>query len=166
MMIKQIGGNYTQHKLKKKKSGFKMMEQKAVCSSPPAKAPKAHPAIAQRSQENTGTHQKIYPTSKYKEEAAARWQEGHNHEKIKSHTLQVHDPQTGEPYLRISPTVVKVLTPHQAFQHGDPIKRLGIPRESDLEDQQDFTVGFPQAWGKKRLQSWRAQTPRPRGKKQ
>ena len=29
------------------------------------------------------------------EEASARWQEGHNHDKIKSHTLQVSDPQTG-----------------------------------------------------------------------
>ena len=44
----------------------------------------------------TGTGQKRYPTSKDKEEAAARQQEGHNHDKIKSHTHQVGDPQTGE----------------------------------------------------------------------
>ena len=35
------------------------------------------------------------PTSKDKE-AAARWEEGHNLDKIKSHTGSVGDPQTGE----------------------------------------------------------------------
>ena len=58
------------------------------------------------------------------------------------------------------------MTPHQASQPEDTVKGLGIPRESELEDQQDFTVGFPQAWGKQRLQSCRAQTSRPRGKKE
>ena len=38
---------------------------------------------------------KRYPTSKDKE-AVARWQEGHNLDKIKSHTGSVGDPQTGE----------------------------------------------------------------------
>ena len=40
---------------------------------------------------------KNYPMSNDTEEASARWQEGHNHDKIKSHTLQVSDPQTGKP---------------------------------------------------------------------
>jgi len=35
---------------------------------------------------------------------------------------------------------------------------LGIPRESDLEGQQDLITRLPQDWGKQRLQSWRAQT--------
>jgi len=39
---------------------------------------------------------KRYPPSRNKEEAAERWQEGHNPGKIKSHTCQVGDPQTGE----------------------------------------------------------------------
>ena len=39
---------------------------------------------------------KRYPMSKDKEEATLRSREGHNHNKIKSHTCQVGDPQTGE----------------------------------------------------------------------
>ena len=38
---------------------------------------------------------KIYPMSKDKEEAAARWQEGHKYNEVKSHTCQVSDLQTG-----------------------------------------------------------------------
>ena len=34
-------------------------------------------------------------------------------------------------------------TPHQAFQPGDLTKGLGIPRESDLEGQQDLITGLP-----------------------
>ena len=48
-------------------------------------------------------------------------------------------------------------TPHQASQPGDLTKGLGIPRESDLEDQWDLIVGLPEDWGKQRLQSWGAQ---------
>ena len=47
-------------------------------------------------QEYTGTHQKRYPTSKDKGEAATRRSEVRNRVKIKSHTLQVGDPHTGE----------------------------------------------------------------------
>ena len=36
-------------------------------------------------QEDTRTHQERYPTSKDKGEATMRWQEGGNHNKIKSH---------------------------------------------------------------------------------
>ena len=41
-----------------------------------------------------GTHQKKIPTSKDKEKAAARWQEGCNHDKIKHHNCQLSDLQT------------------------------------------------------------------------
>ena len=37
-----------------------------------------------------------YLTSKDKEKAIVRWSDGCNHEKIKSHTHQVGDPQTAE----------------------------------------------------------------------
>ena len=43
-------------------------------------------------------------------------------------------------------------------QPGDLTKRLGIPRESDLEGQQDLLIGFPWDCGKQRLQSWSAQS--------
>ena len=39
---------------------------------------------------------KIYPMSKDKEEAAARWQEWNKYDEVKSHTHQVSDLQTGE----------------------------------------------------------------------
>ena len=50
-------------------------------------------AIHRRMLEPTKKRQ---PTSKDKEEATARQQEGHNHDKIKSHTHWVGDPQTRE----------------------------------------------------------------------
>ena len=37
---------------------------------------------------------------------------------------------------------------HQASQPGDPIKGLGIPRESDFEGQWDLVTGLPQDWEK------------------
>ena len=49
--------------------------------------------IARRMLEPT---KKRYSTSKDKEEATVRQQEGHNHDKIKSQTYWVSDPQTGE----------------------------------------------------------------------
>ena len=67
-------------------------------------------------QEHTGTHQKRYPTSKDKGEAAMRQQEGRNHNKIKSHNCWVGDPQTGEHlYHRSPPSGVKVLRPTSGF---------------------------------------------------
>ena len=48
--------------------------------------------------------------------------------------------------------------PHQASHPGDLVMGLGIPRESDFEAQWDLITGLPQAWGKQRLHSWRAQT--------
>ena len=37
-------------------------------------------------------------------------------------------------------------------------KGLGIPWESDLEDQWDLIIGLPEDWEKQRLQSWRVRT--------
>ena len=45
----------------------------------------------------------------------------------------------------------------QASQPRDQAKGLGIPREPDLEGQQDLTVGISQDWRKERLHSWRTQ---------
>ena len=66
-------------------------------SFPPVRAPKSQLAVEQPL---TGgcwnLPEKRYPTSKVKEEAAARLWDGHNHDKIKSHPRQVGNPQTGE----------------------------------------------------------------------
>ena len=43
---------------------------------------------------------------------------------------------------------MKVQNPPQAFQPGDPTKKRGIPRESDLEGQWDLITRLPQGWGK------------------
>ena len=76
-------------------------------------------------------HQKKIPMSKDKEKAAARWQEGYNHDKIKLHNCWLGDLQTGEQqYQRSSPTVVKVPNPTSGFPAWYLTKRLGIPRES------------------------------------
>ena len=63
-------------------------------SSPPARAPKLQLAVEQPS--TLELTKKVYLKFKDKEETAARWLEGHNHNKVKSHTHQVCDPQTGE----------------------------------------------------------------------
>ena len=50
--------------------------------------------------------------SSYKGEATVKQQEGHSHDKSKTHTLQVVDPQTGEQrHRRSCPTVVEVHSP-------------------------------------------------------
>ena len=68
-------------------------------------------------QEDTGTHQKRYPTSKDKGEATMRRYKGHNHSKIKSHNCWVRDSQTGKHlYHRSPPTGVKVLSPTSGFK--------------------------------------------------
>ena len=51
--------------------------------------------------------------SRDKEEAAERQQEGHNHDKIKSHSRKVGDPQNNT--KEVLPTVVKVLNPMSGF---------------------------------------------------
>ena len=63
-----------------------------------ARAPKFQLAVEQPlTGECWNLSKKNYPMSNDTEEASARWQEGHDHDKIKSHTLQVSDPQTGKP---------------------------------------------------------------------
>ena len=54
---------------------------------------------------------KKHPTSTDNGEATVRWKERRNDAKIKSHTCQVGDPQTGEKkYQRSSPAAVNVLS--------------------------------------------------------
>ena len=101
---------------------------------------------------------KRYPTSKNKEEDAAKWLQEHNHDKIKSHTHQVGDWKPGEQYQRSSPTVSKVLNPTSGFPAWGSDKEMVLPRESGLEGQWDLITRLPQDWGKRRLQSWRAKT--------
>ena len=43
---------------------------------------------------------KMYPMSKDKDEAVTRPQEGCNHDKVKSYTCWMGDPQTGEQYQK------------------------------------------------------------------
>ena len=92
--------------------------------------------IARRMLEPT---KKRYSTSKDKEEATVRQQEGHNHEKIKSQTHwsvthKLENNNTKEVLLLLC----RFKNPHQASQPGDLTKELGIPRESDLEGLQDL----------------------------
>ena len=74
-----------------------MVEQKDMYSYSPARTPKSQLPIKQPlTGGRWNTPQKDTPMSKDKGEAAKRWQEGYNHVKIKSHTSQVGDSQTGE----------------------------------------------------------------------
>ena len=101
---------------------------------------------------------KTYPAFKDKE-ASLRWKEGHNNDKIKSHTCQMGDSQTGEQYYQTNYALLwKLWIPCQAFQTENPTNGLGIPKESGCGCQKDLTIGLPHDWGKQRLQSWRAQT--------
>ena len=88
------------------------------------------------------------PTFKDKEEGAARQKEGHNHDKIKSHTHWVSDPQLeNNNTTAVLPLLWRFGTPYQAPQTGDPTKGLGIPRDSDPEGQWDLIIRLPQDWG-------------------
>ena len=96
--------------------GTKMAEQKDVLSLPFARAPDHNQLLDNHQQEDTGTHQKRYPTSKDKGETTVRQYEGRSHSKIKSHNCWVGDSQTGEHlYHRSPPTGVKVLSPTSGF---------------------------------------------------
>ena len=88
-----------------------------------------------------------------------RRQEGHNHNKIKSHNCWVGDSQTGEHLQhRSPPTGVKVLSPTSGFPNWGSAMGGGIPKETDFEGQRDLIAGLRQDWGKQRLHSWRAHT--------
>ena len=67
-----------------------------MCSSPPAKAPKSQLVVEQPQKEDTGTYQKKTAHVQRQGEPAARQKQGHNHDKIKSHTHLVRDPRAGE----------------------------------------------------------------------
>ena len=76
---------------------------------------------------------KRYPTCKDKEEATMRWYEGHNCDKIKSHTRWVGNPQTGKYlYHRSSPIGVKVLSPTSGFPAWGSGNRSKRPQRSWL----------------------------------
>ena len=112
---------------------------------PPARAPKSQLAVEKPS---TGGHwdlPKRHPTSQDKEEAAERQQEGHNHDKIKSHSRKVGDPQNNT--KEVLPLLWRFWTPCQASQPRNPTKELRNPRESELEGQQDLITRFSQARG-------------------
>ena len=59
---------------------------------------------------------------------------------------------------------MKVWTPRQASQPGDPTKGLGIHRDSDLEGQWDLTVSLP--WDCRKQIPVLECAPGPRGKEQ
>ena len=65
---------------------------------------------------------------------------------------------------------MKVQNSASVFPTWDLAKELGIPRESDFEDEQDLITGLPQDWGKQTaILEGRNKTlcaPRPRGKEQ
>ena len=87
-----------------------------MCSHSLLQEHQNHNQLDNHQQEDTGTHQKRYATSKDKGEATMRQQEGHNQSKIKSHNLWVGDSQTGEHLYHTSPpTGVKVLSPTSGF---------------------------------------------------
>ena len=58
----------------------------------------------------------------------------------------------------VLPLLQRFWTSPQVSQPGDLIKGLGIPMQSDLAGQRDLITGLSGAWGRGRLQSWRAQT--------
>ena len=71
---------------------FQMVEQKDVHSSPPVRAPELQLLTGRL----WNPPKKRLPTPKDKGEATVRRQERHSHDKIKSHTCWVGNPQTGE----------------------------------------------------------------------
>ena len=58
----------------------------------------------------------------------------------------------------VLPLLQRFWTSPQVSQPGDLIKGLGIPMQADLAGPWDLITGLPGAWGRGRLQSWRAQT--------
>ena len=60
--------------------------------------------------------------------------------------------------MKFSHGLWRFRTPRQASQSTDPRKGLGIPRDTDLETQQDLITRLPQVCRKQRFQAWRACT--------
>lgn len=122
--------------------------------SPPVRASQLQLAVEQPSKrKDAGTSPKWYPTSKTKKPQ----QDGRriNHDRIKSHTCQVSDLQTGKTIIpRSSCTLVICNT--MSDTRG-PDKGTGNPQGIWPWS----PVGFDyrsEDWGKQRLQSYRAQT--------
>ena len=149
------------------------MAEKDMHSSPSARASKLQLAVEQPL---TGgcwnPPQKYIPCPKTKK---AQWNSRRSTTTIKSNPipagLVTHKLENNNT-KGVFPLLWRFWTPCQASQPGDPTKRLGIPRESDLEGQQDLIIGLSLDSGKQsgRLQSWMAQTKsrtqQERGKKQ
>ena len=73
--------------------------------------------------------------SKDKKEATMRQEEGHSHVKIKFHTHQVGDPQTGEQEYQTCPhTVVKFLGPTSDSNLGIQQRNWESPENLTLKD--------------------------------
>ena len=99
--------------------------------------------------------------------ATMRWQEGHNHDKIKSHTCWVGTPQTGKQLHQTSSSaIVKVLHSQSGFPAWGSGKEARNPQRIWLwrPAQFDYSTStglaitvLPQDWGKQRLHSWRTQ---------
>ena len=128
----------------KKKSGVPVqdggVEGRALISSCKSTkiATSCSTTINRRTLEHT---KKRYPHPKTKK---PRQREGHNPNKIKSHTHQGGNPETGEQlYQRGSPTCGGSEPHIRLSSLGNLTKGLGIPRESDLEGQWNLIIGPP-----------------------
>ena len=123
-----------------------------MCSSPPVTAPKLQLAVEQLSTGECWNWPKkgtTYPKAKKAQQDGRRGKIT-----IKSNPIpdgwvihKLENNNTKEVLLLLW----RFWTPYQASQPGGLTKRLGIPRESDLEGQKDLIKGIPQAWGKHRL---------------
>ena len=128
------------------------MAEKDMHSSPSARASKLQLAVEQPL---TGgcwnPPQKYIPCPKTKK---AQWNSRRSTTTIKSNPipagLVTHKLENNNT-KGVFPLLWRFWTPCQASQPGDPTKRLGIPRESDLEGQQDLIIGLPQDWRKQSL---------------
>ena len=72
-----------------------MIEQKDLSLPHPMKTPESQLTAKQPLTEKTHTYQNRYSTTEDKEAATMGQQEGHFHNRIKSHTCKIGNPQTG-----------------------------------------------------------------------
>ena len=117
---------------------------------PPVRAPKSQLAIEQPSTEGCWNLPKKY-TPHPKTKIKPQWDSRRCANTIKSNpipprgaTHKLENNNTKE----VLPLLWRFRASHQASQPRDLAKRLGIPRESDTEGQQDLITGFLQDWGK------------------
>ena len=114
------------------------------CSSPGSSIPGI---LQARVLECWNLPKKGYPVSRDKAEAIAKWSEGNNYDKIKSHTHQVGNKLENDNTKEIIPLSWRFWTPYQVSQPGDPTKGLGTPWESALEDQRIWLQDFHRTGG-------------------